>query len=394
MQDIRMGLIGIGVMGSRHASSIFAGDIDGMVLTAVCDIKPGRLAWAEAQFGDKVARFERAEDLIDSGLVDAVLVAVPHYLHTDYSIYAFERGLHVICEKPAGVYAAQVEEMNAAAKKSGKVFSLMYNQRTNPYYLKLREMVSSGELGELRRFTWIITNWYRSQSYYDSSDWRATWDGEGGGVLINQCPHNIDMWQLVCGLPVRVRAFCQYGRYHTIDVEDSATIYAEYKNGMTAQFITTTGEPCGTNRIELTADKGKVIIEETAENEFRFRYWKFSPSEREFNATFTGGFGEPAAEMFEYVPDEVVPYWDGHKKIIRNFVAAIRHSEPLIAPGEEGLNAVQLINAINTSAWTDNWAELPVDKDRYLSMLNEKRTNASRTKVAREIDMDVTASKS
>lgn len=392
MQQIRMGIIGIGVMGSRHAQSLFAGDVDHMILTAVCDIKSARLQWAEEQFGDRVTRFEKAEDLMDSGLVDAVLVAVPHYFHAQYVIYAFSKGLHVICEKPAGVYAKQVEEMNEAARRSGRVFCMMYNQRTNPYFRKLREMVQSGELGELRRMTWIVTNWYRSQSYYDSSDWRATWNGEGGGILINQCPHNLDLWQWICGMPARIRAFCQYGRYHTIEVEDSVTVYAEYENGMTAQLITTTGEPSGTNRLEVTADKGKVVIEEVSDNVFQFHYWKFAQSEREFNATYTGGFGEPAAEVTEFVPEYLFPYFDGHKKIIRNFVDAILNGTELIAPGEEGIKAVQIINAINYSAWTDGWAEIPVDEDGYLVLLNEKRASSA-VKVAREINMDVTASK-
>lgn len=393
MKQIRMGVIGIGVMGSRHASYLFAGDVENAVLTAVCDIRPARLAWAEEQFGGRVARFEKAEDLMDSGLVDAVLVAVPHYQHAQYAIYAFEHGLHVICEKPAGVYAGQVRRMNEAAQKSGRVFSMMYNQRTNPYFRKLRELVKSGELGELRRMTWVVTNWYRSQSYYDSSDWRATWNGEGGGIMINQCPHNLDMWQWICGVPARIRSFCQVGRYHTIEVEDSVTVYAEYGNGMTAQFVSTTGEPHGSNRLELAADKGKVVIEETADNQFKFTYWKFEQSEREFNASYTGGFGEPKAKKTEFVPDETFPYFDGHKKITRNFVNAILHGEELIAPGPEGINAVQMINAVYLSAWTDGWVELPVDEEVYLARLEEKKRTSAVKKAARVIDMDVTASK-
>lgn len=393
MDQIRMGVIGIGVMGSRHAEYLFAGEVEHAVLTAVCDIKPNRLEWAKNRFGDRVACFEKAEDLMDSGLVDAVLVAVPHYQHAEYAIYAFEHGLHVICEKPAGVYAKQVRAMNEAAQKSGKVFSMMYNQRTNPYFRKLRELVKSGELGELRRMSWIVTNWYRSQSYYDSSDWRATWSGEGGGIMINQCPHNLDMWQWVCGVPARIRSFCQVGRYHTIEVEDSVTVYAEYENGMTAQFISTTGEPQGSNRLEVTADRGKVVIEETGDNQFRFTLWKFEQSEREFNATYTGGFGEPKAVVTEYVPDEMFPYFDGHKKITRNFVNAILNGEPLIAPGQEGINAVQMINAIYLSSWTDDWVQLPVEEETYLARLEEKKKSSTLKKTARIIDMDVTTSK-
>lgn len=393
MEQIRMGIIGIGVMGTRHAEYLFAGEVENAVLTAVCDIKPNRLEWAKEKFGEAVARFDKGEELIESGLVDAVLVAVPHYQHAEYAICAFQHGLHVLCEKPAGVYARQVEEMNAAAKKSGKVFSMMYNQRTNPYFRKLHELVKSGELGELRRMTWIVTNWYRSQSYYDSSDWRATWNGEGGGIMINQCPHNLDMWQWVCGVPDRIRGFCQYGRYHTIEVEDSVTVYAEYGNGMTAQFISTTGEPQGSNRLEITADRGKVVIEETGNNEFKFTYWKFEQSEREFNATYTGGFGEPKAEVTEFVPDHMFPYFDGHKKITRNFVNAILHGEELIAPGAEGLKAVQMFNAIYLSAWTDGWVDVPVDEKAYVDRLEEHKKNSTVKKVSRTIDMDVSTSK-
>lgn len=283
--------------------------------------------------------------------------------------------------------------MNDAAKRSGKVFALMYNQRTNPYFRRLRELVQSGELGELRRMTWVVTNWYRSQSYYDSSDWRATWNGEGGGIMINQCPHNLDMWQWVCGVPSRIRAFCQTGRYHTIEVEDSVTVYAEYENGMTAQFISTTGEPHGTNRLEVTADKGKVVIEEVADNEFKLTYWKFEQSEREFNATYTAGFGEPKAAATEFVPEETFPYFEGHRKITRNFVNAILNGEALIAPGEEGIYAVRMINAIYWSGWTEDWTRLPVNEDRYLAKLEEKKRSSTVKKVARVIDMDVTTSK-
>ena len=393
MKQVRMGIIGIGVMGSRHAEYLFEGEVKNAVLAAVCDIKPNRLEWAKEKFGEAVARFDKAEELIASGLVDAVLIAVPHYQHAEYAICAFQHDLHVICEKPAGVYARQVEEMNAVAEKSGKVFSMMYNQRTNPYFLRLHELVKSGELGELRRMTWIVTNWYRSQSDYDSSDWRATWDGEGGGIMINQCPHNLDMWQWICGVPNRIRSFCQFGRYHTIEVEDSVTVYAEYGNGMTAQFISTTGEPQGSNRLEITADRGKVVIEETGNNEFKFTYWEFEQSEREFNATYAGGFGEPKARITEFVPDHMFPYFDGHKKITQNFVNAILYGEELIAPGPEGLKAVQIFNAIYLSSWTDGWVNVPVDEEVYMARLDEQKKKSTIKKSSRTIEMDIATSK-
>ncbi len=222
--------------------------------------------------------FTNAGEMLDSGLVDAVLIALPHY---DHPVYAqknvFERKIHVLTEKPSGVFARQVREMNEAADRSGVKFGIMFNQRTNPIYIKAREIVKSGLLGEPKRLVWIITNWYRTQAYYDSGTWRASWNGEGGGVLLNQAPHNLDLWQWIFGMPKRVRAFCSVGKYHNINVEDDVTIYGEYDNGATATFITTTGEAPGTNRLEISGDCGKIIIEDG-----RLKWWRLSVPERAF----------------------------------------------------------------------------------------------------------------
>lgn len=376
MEKVRMGIIGIGVMGSRHAKSLYAGDVENVRLCAVCDTDPARLDWARENLKG-VALFAKAEELMESGLVDAILIAIPHYQHTQYAIQGFQHGFHVLTEKPAGVYTRQVREMNEAAQRSGKVFGIMYNQRNNPYFRKLKELVDSGALGNLRRMTWIVTNWYRSQSYYDSSDWRATWGGEGGGVLINQCPHNLDMWQWVCGMPSRIMAFCKFGKFRNIEVDDAFTMYAEYENGMTATMISTTGEPHGTSRWEIVGDKGKVVIEEPSDNVFTLTHWNFAQFEPEFNATYTGGFGEPEAEITQFVPEQLLPYWDGHKKIIRNFANAILHGEPLLAPGTEGIKAVEILNACYLSTWENRWVSLPVDEELYLKHLDEKRATSS-----------------
>ena len=208
--------------------------------------------------GLAMKQFSDYHEMFASGLIDAVLIATPHYLHPTIAIDGFAAGLHVLTEKPAGVYTNQVQMMNDAAKASDRVFGIMYNQRTNPQFQKIREIIKSGRLGECKRLIWIITNWYRTQAYYDSGTWRATWAGEGGGVLINQCPHNLDLWQWMFGMPTRVRATCHYGKWHNIEVEDEVTAYAEYANGASAVFITTTGEAPGTNRLEVTGDRGKV----------------------------------------------------------------------------------------------------------------------------------------
>ncbi|KKK62887.1 hypothetical protein LCGC14_2999850, partial [marine sediment metagenome] len=196
-ETVKVGLIGFGIMGKAHADNIKT--IEGCQLVAVADGIPERLKSAKEQFGSDIAVFEDLDAMLDSGKIGAVFVAVPHYFHPEMAIKAFDKGMHVLIEKPAGVYTKHVREMNAAAEKSGKVFGIMFNQRSIPAHQKIKDLVDSGELGEIKRTNWIITNWYRPQSYYDSGGWRATWKGEGGGILLNQCPHQLDLWQWMCG---------------------------------------------------------------------------------------------------------------------------------------------------------------------------------------------------
>ena len=364
MEQVRLGIVGIGNMGSAHAKSIFSGNIQNLKLAAVCDNAPEKLEWAKENVpGTPV--FTDYKEMIDSGLLDAVIIATPHYLHPVIAVYGFGKGLNVLTEKPAGVYTAQVEEMNEAAKKSGKVFGIMYNQRTNPLFQKMREIVQSGQLGELKRCIWIITNWYRTQAYYDSGTWRATWAGEGGGVLINQCPHNLDLWQWIFGMPVRVRAKCHYGKWHNIEVEDDVTAYAEYANGATATFITTPGECPGTNRLEITGDKGKLVWEDG-----KLHFWELETPERKICFESREGFVTSPSVCREIPPEGEET---GHNGILQNYTNAILQGEKLLAPGYEGINGLTVSNAIHLSVWTIDWVELPIDKELYKKLLDEKR---------------------
>ena len=276
--------------------------------------------------------------------------------------------MHVLSEKPAGVYTKQVEEMNEAAAKSGRVFGIMYNQRTNPKFQKMREIVQSGALGELKRCVWIITNWYRTQAYYDSGTWRATWAGEGGGVLINQCPHNLDLWQWIFGMPNKISAHCKYGRWHNIEVEDEVTAYAEYPNGATGVFITTTGECPGTNRLEISGDKGKLVWEDG-----KLTHWALETPEREFCFTCPEGFAQPKMTVTEIETENVEL---GHNGILQNFTNAILHGEELLAPGYEGINGLNISNAIHLSDWTGKPQDVPVDKELFLKLLDERRATS------------------
>ncbi|MBR6898485.1 MAG: Gfo/Idh/MocA family oxidoreductase [Lachnospiraceae bacterium] len=355
MEKLRLGIIGMGNMGCGHLRSILNGECPNWEVTAVADTDPAKLERARGMC-PTAQGFYTAESLIENGNVDAVLIAVPHYDHPRIAIPAFEKGLHVMTEKPAGVFTSQVVQMNAAAKKAGVKFGIMFNQRTDPIYAKAREIVQSGRLGELKRLVWIITNWYRTQAYYDSGSWRATWNGEGGGVLLNQAPHNLDLWQWIFGMPRRIRAFGTIGKYHHISVEDDVTIYGEYDGGATATFITTTGDACGTNRLEISGDKGKLVLENG-----KLKWWKLKTPEREFCFTSKEGFACPETEYEEFTAEG----FDGHPAILNNFADAILHDEPLIAPGEEGLNSLSISNAAYLSSWTDTWAELPVAAESF-----------------------------
>ena len=362
-ETVKVGIVGIGNMGSAHAKSIFSGNIKGMELAAVCDIAESKRLWADENLPG-VPCYEDYKEMIDSGVCDTVIVATPHYFHSPIAIYAFEKGKNVLTEKPAGVYTKQVEEMNAAAKKSGKVFGIMYNQRTNPKFQKMREIVQSGELGELKRCIWIITNWYRTQAYYDSGTWRATWAGEGGGVLLNQNPHNLDLWQWMCGIPKRVKSQVYYGKHRNIEVEDDLYALVEYENGATGCYITTVGDAPGTNRLEIDGTNGKIVVEN---NELTF--YRLRIPEPEFNATYKGGLGKP--EVWECkIP--IKGTYTSHPGIINNFCDCILKGAKPIAPGAEGIRGLQISNAIHLSSWLNGeWVDIPVNGDLFIEKLQE-----------------------
>ncbi|MCI9146663.1 MAG: Gfo/Idh/MocA family oxidoreductase [Hungatella sp.] len=379
MEKVRLGIIGIGNMGTNHAKSIVEGRAPEVELTAVADRRESRRTWCRENLPENVAVFEQAKDLMASGLCDAVLLSIPHYQHPELSIAAMDQGLHVLCEKPAGVYTKQVRAMNDHAAKSDRVFAMMFNQRTNCVYRKMHELVKSGELGAIKRVNWIITDWYRTQSYYDSGDWRATWDGEGGGVLLNQCPHNLDLIQWICGMPSRVQAFCHNGKWHDIEVEDDVTAYLEYPNGATGVFITTTADAPGTNRFEITLEKGKLVCEN---NELILH--KLAVSEREFCKTAKGGFDKPECTVTKVETDGLN---EQHIGVIKAFAGRILHGTPLVAQGEEGINGLTLSNAMHLSSWLGHGVDLPFDEDLFLEELN-KRRSASRKKETADVVFD------
>ena len=371
-EKIKLGIIGIGNMGSQHAGNILQGKCPEIELTAVADNDPARIEFANENYPETVAKFNTAEELINSGKCDAVLVAVPHYDHPTYAIMAMEKGLHVMVEKPAGVYTKQVNEMNEVAKKHPDlIFGMMFNQRTNHVYRKMREIVKSGEYGAIKRANWLITNWYRPQAYYDSGNWRATWSGEGGGVLLNQCPHQLDLFQWICGMPTKVSAHVHFGKWHDIEVEDDVTAYMEFENGATGVFVTTTGDACGSNRFEVQLERGKIVVEDD-----KLYFYELEMSEPEFSKTNTIPFGCPKGQVVELETDGENLQ---HVGVLNAFASAILHGTEPIAYGYEGINGLTLSNAMHLSQWLERPVELPFDEELYYNELM-KRVATSRRK--------------
>lgn len=374
MEKVRFGIMGVGNQGTYYTGLFHQGLIKNGVLTAIADVNAAKIENIVAKYPEmQLACFENYKEMLDSGMCDAVLVETPHYDHAELVMECLKRGIHVICDKPAGVYTKQVREMNEFAKTCDARFGMMFNQRTNCVYRKMREIVQKGGIGELQRVNWIITDWFRTEAYYKSGGWRATWAGEGGGVLINQCPHQIDLVQWVVGeMPKAVRGFCQYGKWHDIEVEDEVTAYFTYANGATGVFITTTGETPGTNRFEISGTKGKLLCEGD-----KLIWYKNDADSMEHSRAAENGFAKPNCEIIEVETDGENFQ---HVGIINNFANAILGLEEQFVQGTDGFNGVELMNAIELSGW-NNGAEvvLPVDEDVYLAEL-EKRRKTSRMK--------------
>ena len=372
MDKIRLGIIGVGNMGSGHAGNIVNGRCPDFELTALCDHNPERLDWCREQYPAVHQFFANAEEMLDSGLIDACIVAVPHYDHSRYAMECMKRSIHVMVEKPADVYTLQARSMNEEADRHPEVvFGMMFNQRTNCLYRKMRELVQSGNYGKIKRTNWIITDWYRPQAYYDSGDWRATWSGEGGGVLLNQCPHQLDLWQWIFGMPKKVYAHMHFGLWHDIEVEDDVTTYVEYENGATGVFVTTTGDAHGSNRFEIQMDRARLIAENG-----KLSLLEFDETEQEFSAHNKTPFATVGCHE---VPVELDGLNEQHIGVLNAWGDAILRGGKLVADGREGINGLMLSNAMHLSAFLGKEIELPIDEELYCEELM-KRVAVSRRK--------------
>lgn len=358
MSLVRFGVVGVGGMGAAHCQALLQGKVDRGQLTAVADTESGALEKFAA-----LETFATGQEMVRAGVVDAVIIAVPHYFHPPIAIDALGQGLHVLVEKPIAVHKADAERMLAAEHDPALVFAAMFNQRTDPVYRKIHQLIQDGTLGSLRRVNWIITSWFRPEAYYASGGWRATWKGEGGGVLLNQCPHQLDLYQWLFGMPQRVRGYCSLGRYHDIEVEDDVTAYFEHADGRTGVFITSTGEAPGTNRLEVVGENGKLVYEH---NKIVFTRNEIGMSE--FSRTTSERFAVPPSTVEEFTFDD---HGSQHLGILQNFVDAILDGAPLLAPAVEGIHSVELANAILYSSLQDHAVELPMDSAAYERCLQD-----------------------
>jgi predicted dehydrogenase len=376
---VRLGVIGLGNIARQHIENLQTGKVEDCVLTAICSRQSTALAseWNVPHFSDYKA-------LIDSGTVDAVLVATPTFTHFETGAYALRAGLHVMMEKPIGLSTREGEEL-LALQQPGQVFALMLNQRADPLFIAMRDRITSGALGEITRTHWTMTNWFRPEVYFQVSDWRATWRGEGGGLLLNQCIHNLDIFQWLCGMPVSVQAFCQFGRYHDIEVEDEATAYFHYSNGATGVFVGSTGEAPGVNRFDVIGDRGALSFDGKM-----LLLSKNEPGTRDFSRDTREMFGMPATDVCDITPDRSI---NQHAAVMSNFVGAILRGEVLIAPAAAGLDSLALANSMLLSTWEERVVSLPMNTAHYQRALAERIAGSSlRRKADIDASIDMSAS--
>jgi UDP-N-acetyl-2-amino-2-deoxyglucuronate dehydrogenase len=375
MKNVRLGIIGLGAQGGFYAALLSEGKVKHMNIGAICDIDPAKKVVSAEKYPD-VPFYDNYIDMLESGDVDAVITCVPHYLHPEIGIEALKRNIHALVEKPAGVYTLQVRELNEfAATKPNVAFGIMFNQRTNPLYQRVKEIIDNGEIGKIRRTNWIITTWWRPQGYYDQSAWRATWAGEGGGVLVNQAPHQLDLLQWICGMPKKVYSNVKYGYQRKIAVEDEVTVLLDYGNGATGVFVTCTHDVLGTDRFEILGDKGKLVIDDSK----RITIKRLHKDEAEMSATMSMQdvmkifMGQDQSEIYSEETLEFTSAWGTqHVAVLENFASHIVEGTPLLAPGADGIYGVTLANAIHLSSWLGEEVDIPFDEERFLQGLNKR----------------------
>ena len=363
-KQVKIGIIGTGSMGGSHVYSVY--ELPNTQLTAICDINPAKFERFKPEIRESVAEFTSSKDFFAKADIDAVIISTPHYDHVPLAIEALRHGKHILVEKPIAVEKKAAAELLAEAEKYPELVKcLMLCQRTLPPHVKLKKLIDSGELGTIKRINWIVTDWFRTQVYYDSGDWRASWRGEGGGVLLNQCPHQLDMLQWFFGMPRKIYSVLNLGKYHDIEVEDEVTAVMEFESGASGVFVASTGEAPGTNRLEIAATRGKVVFENGS-----LKFFRNEIADDEFCRTSKLGFAKPELWNVE-IPYTYPPNFSQHRNVITNFADVILNGGELIAPLSEGIRSLEIGNAMLMSGLTGETVTLPIDHERYSVMLGD-----------------------
>ncbi|MDB5325103.1 MAG: dehydrogenase [Phycisphaerales bacterium] len=387
MNKVRFGIIGLGNMGSSHAK--YLKNVSDVEVTALCDLDPAKLEKVAADYPN-AQKFSSSDAMLNAKACDAVIVSTPHYDHPPIGIKALETGHHILVEKPIAVGVKAAHQLIEASKKfPNQKFGLMFNQRTNPMYAKLRSLIAEGDLGEITRVTWLVTDWFRTWSYYASGGWRATWAGEGGGVLINQCPHNLDLLQWITGLmPNRITAVGFIGKTHPIETEDEMSAILEYPNGAIGHFVTTTGEAPGTNRLEICGSQGKIVAEKG-----KLTFTRTRKNVREIREKSPDAFA--SVERWEIdIPYPKEPTMGEHERMTRNFVKAVLTDSPMLGPGVEAVRGLEIGNAMLMSAMERRGVDLPLDGEAYDKLLLDlaKKYGGKKSLETKAVNVDMEAS--
>jgi predicted dehydrogenase len=365
-RKISIGLVGLGNIGATHAKILK--EMNNVHIAGVCDLVQEKADTYAKELNTQ--SYYNYKDLLEHSGLDAIIIAVPHYDHPTVALDAFARGVHVMCEKPIAVHLKDAQRMIDAYEDARKLhpdleFAIMFQERTLPFYRKVKSIVESGQLGKLTRATWIHTAWFRSQAYYNSGDWRATWAGEGGGILTNQCPHTLDMYQWLFGVPANITGHAHIGKYHDIEVEDEVTAYFEHNNGMIGHLIVTTAELPGTNRMEIIGENGKLVLEDG-----KLVLHKNPISMLQYSNETDQRFSKMEVERVEIDVD--VNAASGHKVVTNKFVERLLNGTgELIAHGVEGVGALTLANGIMLSSFQRQTVEVPIDADAFEAKLKE-----------------------
>jgi len=358
---VRLAIVGAGAgVFNMHAPALRALEVE-VEVVGLSDVVAEPAQGRAADFGCPF--FADYHQMLASTLPEAVVVIAPHPFHAPLAIEALRAGAHVLVEKPIALQVAEADAMIAVAADVGRLLAVNLQQRTRGVIRTARALIQDGRLGAIQRVEMVAT-WTRTAAYYRRAGWRGTWRGEGGGVLMNQAPHTLDVLCHLLGLPARVVAWNRT-LYHDIETEDTSLSMLEWANGAQGTLLVSTAQAGEPERLEIVGTRGALRLQNGA--------LAVSSAEADL-LEFMRDDPDPFARL-PYTPVEVDIESGGgtHQTIYENFVAAIRDGVPLVADGAQGRMSLEVANAIILSSHTGRAVELPVDRAAYAALLAEKQ---------------------